>query len=826
MKKIFCLVLISIALCSVWALEFSEPVTIARSQRIVSDFRFVSEDVNYDGVIDYIPASQECLMWIEDVDGDEYPDNRYDNLHFVNIESIEFLSFTDMNNDGFKDFVTTRISVDSVYIHINDGSGNFTEESYYTSVFYASAIYISDFNQDGIKDLYMDNGNNSIYLTRASVTDDFSVDVLPQSVYYYDWFMTTDNNNVGDVNNDGYPDMIGFDSGNNQLCWYEFDPATDTFTNCNFICNVSNCADYVVCDTNNDGYTDIVAYNSTTDELRVIQKNQTNGFTNLVPFETGISNLLQLETCDFNNDNLPDIAIYHGDQNNRETRIYLNSTNGYQLSSSFYNGAGGFEIKDVNNDGYPDLYSWLGNNSLTYLNNNGCFSLNNSKIDPLGYVSGFTKKIVNGTEKFILSGEGYVVEGELVNGELVLNDSPVRYYEDFIEFAYEDIDGNGVLDYLFVERFFEQSGTKDKISLYMNGNECQIIESMAVDNSFRDVAFTDIDNDGDYDITCFAVEDNTTNVIAFMNNSNAFSNNYQVILNSGVVNHEFVDYDGDNLCDLLFSDETGRLKVVYNQGSMTFDAPVVLLNIGIGKFEYLDADGDGIKDIVKKSGFLETMAGFYPGLSNGTISSGLQSIGTDLTYRSLNFADLDNDNDNEAVYTKTYVNQGSRCQLGVFENDNTAFSNGIVLDSTFNHVDYQYMVNFADVNEDGLEDIIFVEYYTYEMKALLNTTQISPNTVTEVPEYSTRLTGNYPNPFNPETKIEYSIAKAGNAELTIYNIKGQRVKTLINDHIEAGDHSIVWNGKDDKGTDVSSGVYFYRLKTADGVHNKKMLLLK
>ena len=86
---------------------------------------------------------------------------------------------------------------------------------------------------------------------------------------------------------------------------------------------------------------------------------------------------------------------------------------------------------------------------------------------------------------------------------------------------------------------------------------------------------------------------------------------------------------------------------------------------------------------------------------------------------------------------------------------------------------------------------------------------------------------NYPNPFNPTTTISFSTAEyAENAELVIFNIEGQKIKTLIDRSISSGKHSIVWNGKDVNGNLVSSGVYLYKLEAGDLQKVKKMVLLK
>jgi len=91
---------------------------------------------------------------------------------------------------------------------------------------------------------------------------------------------------------------------------------------------------------------------------------------------------------------------------------------------------------------------------------------------------------------------------------------------------------------------------------------------------------------------------------------------------------------------------------------------------------------------------------------------------------------------------------------------------------------------------------------------------------------SIQLHQNTPNPFNPTTTISFSIPNESKVDLSIYNIKGQKIKQLISDQLSAGQHSVVWNGKDDNGKSVSSGIYFYKLKTANFEKTKKMILMK
>ena len=90
------------------------------------------------------------------------------------------------------------------------------------------------------------------------------------------------------------------------------------------------------------------------------------------------------------------------------------------------------------------------------------------------------------------------------------------------------------------------------------------------------------------------------------------------------------------------------------------------------------------------------------------------------------------------------------------------------------------------------------------------------------------LNQNYPNPFNPTTTIKYSVGGAGatNVKLIIYNILGQRVRTLVNDTKSPGQYSAIWNGRNDSGIEVSSGIYLYWFKARDFMETKKMIFLK
>ncbi|MCD6177263.1 MAG: T9SS type A sorting domain-containing protein, partial [Candidatus Cloacimonetes bacterium] len=124
---------------------------------------------------------------------------------------------------------------------------------------------------------------------------------------------------------------------------------------------------------------------------------------------------------------------------------------------------------------------------------------------------------------------------------------------------------------------------------------------------------------------------------------------------------------------------------------------------------------------------------------------------------------------------------------------------------------YVTTVNQYEMESDPSE---IVEYY-------------SVNADENIIPVTTELNGNYPNPFNPTTTISFSVAQTSSfVNVEIFNIKGQKVKQLVNEILPAGKHIAVWNGKDNNGKQTASGIYFYKMKSGDYQQSKKMLLLK
>ncbi|MCK4653274.1 MAG: T9SS type A sorting domain-containing protein, partial [Candidatus Cloacimonetes bacterium] len=135
---------------------------------------------------------------------------------------------------------------------------------------------------------------------------------------------------------------------------------------------------------------------------------------------------------------------------------------------------------------------------------------------------------------------------------------------------------------------------------------------------------------------------------------------------------------------------------------------------------------------------------------------------------------------------------------------------------------YAERVFYEDVIEYQVE--VFDGQFTQVMIPMIEIVDVEENTIIPLANYFNL--NNYPNPFNPSTTISFDLPKESDVEITVYNIRGQKVKTLTNDHFEKGTHSVVWNGTDTNNKSVASGIYFYKISAGKSSAMKKMLLLK
>ena len=135
--------------------------------------------------------------------------------------------------------------------------------------------------------------------------------------------------------------------------------------------------------------------------------------------------------------------------------------------------------------------------------------------------------------------------------------------------------------------------------------------------------------------------------------------------------------------------------------------------------------------------------------------------------------------------------------------------------------DEYFRFYFKKLSDEGF--LFYCDYSFHIIRTNEEFVSVSDEIIPEVCYYLS----NFPNPFNPSTTIEFSILNNSKIDLSIYNIKGQKIKTLSHNSFTKGNHSIVWNGDDDFGNSVSSGIYLYKLKVNGKTEiARKCLLLK
>jgi hypothetical protein len=160
-----------------------------------------------------------------------------------------------------------------------------------------------------------------------------------------------------------------------------------------------------------------------------------------------------------------------------------------------------------------------------------------------------------------------------------------------------------------------------------------------------------------------------------------------------------------------------------------------------------------------------------------------------------------------------------------------------VIDPSTNSVIFEFPPNgpyqfgwLGDFDNDGILELS-VSYYggAGSTHNVIYSTGVALTAIQDREKYwpsNFHLNQNYPNPFNPSTTIEYSVEQAGRTRLEIYNNLGQLVRTLIDDQKPAGKHSLFWDGRDNRGAQLPSGSYFYRLLSGDHTSTRSMVLIK
>ena len=290
----------------------------------------------------------------------------------------------------------------------------------------------------------------------------------------------------------------------------------------------------------------------------------------------------------------------------------------------------------------------------------------------------------------------------------------------------------------------------------------------------------------------------------------------------------FTNLDSDNLIDLIIGEMSNRLFYFEQDavGSTTFSQISDNLNeLTVEQYPspcFSDIDNDGLLDLLVGNGE-GTLQHFEQESLNDTtfIQKSFALNGIDVgAYAVPTMTDLDNDGLLDLVIGCVYGN--------LYHYEQQAANDTVFALVTENFANVQ-VVNvsiptFADLNGDGLEDLIVgdgdggVHYFqrTNEIGIIEN----QRNSI------SFKLFPNYPNPFNPVTTINYDLSKSARVNISIYNLLGQNIKVIENKFQQTGSYSVQWDGKDEHGISLTSGVYICRLQAEEFSQSIKIMLVK
>ncbi len=248
------------------------------------------------------------------------------------------------------------------------------------------------------------------------------------------------------------------------------------------------------------------------------------------------------------------------------------------------------------------------------------------------------------------------------------------------------------------------------------------------------------------------------------------------------------DLDNDGAPELFFGCNDGKLYVIDHNGNNYSGFPVSTGNDVKGSPVLADVNGDGSTEIA----FVSTDGNLYLVGSDGTHYTGFPITIGGLLLSTPTFDDVDGDGDLELLV-------GTGGSLNVYDIPGSGSTANLW--STFQG-NYLRTGNYTDVVtgiQDGFSETVPMQF---------------------------RLGQNYPNPFNPITIIPFTLPERQQVELQIFNLLGQKVRTLTNKVWDTGRHQIIWDGRDDHGNRVSSGIYFYRMKTPQFTKAMKMMYVQ
>ena len=598
---------------------------------------------------------------------------------------------------------------------------------------------------------------------------------------------------IGDIDNDGDLDIVSASYDDNNISWYENDGNINpTFSSHVVSTNVNGAVSVDLGDIDSDGDLDIVSASYLNNSIQW-HENDGKSFPNFKTIEitNNFNEVRSVNIGDYNNDGSLDIAsasvkedeiailFNGGDADLRFTKNIVST----QADGAYY-----IYSSDINMDGNKDLVSAsIYDDKIAWYENDG-------EISP-----SFKTHVVS------------------------LNADAARSVHS------ADLDNDGDVDIISASYY------DDKIAWYENDGEISPsfkthVVSLNADAA-RSVHSADLDNDGDVDIISASYNDDkiawyqnnlTTPIISVQNDTMKVLEDSSASIN--FLSNDIIQRIDNYSISIIDSSKNGNTTLV-RDSLISFEPKKDFFGIDSIKYSIFNDDISDSGTILINVLNINDKPGNFSWLISQSDSLFIDQSNANKFYNFSWTESIDPDGD-EIEYLIYSMIGNTNWNLWTIENSNSAtFLYSELLDYAFKDfpnneaLTLKLLISATDQKDtiqiDNGDRSLFINRYQY---LSLGEKEITNNF---------ELYKNYPNPFNPQTKIIFGIPHEADIRILIYDILGRKIKEINYENLNAGKHSIIWNTKDDFANNVAPGVYFCQLNSNTGyTETIKMILLK
>ena len=441
----------------------------------------------------------------------------------------------------------------------------------------------------------------------------------------------------------------------------------------------------------------------------------------------------------------------------------------FNFGTGVYSAPHDIAFGDLNGDGLLDIVASEKGDITDDFNAHTCIFINTSHHQSFSFDS-----------PIIISGDGYEGYAQL-----------------------QDINGDGKLDIVTTR------GTYDQLGIYVNtsdGNSVSFENKIIISNvlAYGRPDFADLNGDGMIDMVTTSYSSSSySNREVFVYSNNSAEGNIEFDLEATIVAGGFPpagynDYNWSSSNPTLADiDGDGRLDIIVGNGTCGLCSPS-----GISILRNISTDSE--------LGFEYEYSDFYQYESNSL------PVG-------ISISDLNGDGKPDLL-TNDWMGG-----ISIMVNSSTEGNISLEEQMQIGVGGFPLSIATADLNMDSTPEIVVANWEVEGLRVIHNFLPVNhPLKISfeaNVPSVFS-IQQNYPNPFNPTTTLRFDLPQVSDVTVTIFNMRGQRVKTFNMQSTPAGYHSVKWNATNDYGDPVGAGVYLYQLQTKDFVKTRKMVLLK